>query len=158
MIFSHRRSAPRRGVAAVELAVLLPFITILLLGTWEVGRLIEVNQILSNSAREGARQACTGMLSNTQLQNIVLNYLTNAGIPTTHVTVTVSDLTTPGTDATSAAQLDQMQIKVTIPCEDVTYVPLDLVTNPSSTMTALAVWCSVRDKDYPTTVAAPPGY
>ena len=46
----------RRGVASVELAlVTLLFVVPLLLGIWEVGRLVQVQQIVSNSAREGAR-------------------------------------------------------------------------------------------------------
>ena len=56
-----RLPARRRGVAAVELAfVTMLFIVPLLFGLWEVGRLIQVQQIVSNSAREGARLAAQG--------------------------------------------------------------------------------------------------
>ncbi len=51
----------RRGVAAVELALLLPLILLLLMGLWEIGRAIDVQQLMSNAAREGGRQASTGM-------------------------------------------------------------------------------------------------
>ena len=97
---------------------------ILLLGTWEVSRLVEVSQILDNAAREGARQATTGLMSGTQVQQIVLNYLLNAGIPTTHATVTVSDLTSPGTDPTNANQMDQLQVSVSIPFSDVRWTDI----------------------------------
>ena len=51
-----RRVIRRPAVAAVELAfVLLFFLVPLVIGVWEVGRLIHVQQIVSNSAREGAR-------------------------------------------------------------------------------------------------------
>ena len=50
----------RRGVAAVEAALLLPLALLLMLGTWEVGRMVEVSQILNNAAREGGRSASTG--------------------------------------------------------------------------------------------------
>ena len=49
----------RRGVAAVEFAVCLPFILLMLVGLWEVGRMVEVQQLLNNSVREGGRQAST---------------------------------------------------------------------------------------------------
>jgi Flp pilus assembly protein TadG len=51
-----RRTPDRRGVAAVEFAfVTMLFIVPLIIGVWEVGRLIQVQQIVSNAAREGAR-------------------------------------------------------------------------------------------------------
>jgi Flp pilus assembly protein TadG len=53
-----RRTHPRRGVAAVEFAlVAMLFLVPLLIGVWEVGRLVQVQQIVSNAAREGARLA-----------------------------------------------------------------------------------------------------
>lgn len=57
--------APRRGVAAVEMAlVTMTFVVPLLIGVWEVGRLIQVQQIVANSAREGARMAAQGFTVN----------------------------------------------------------------------------------------------
>ena len=47
-------------MAAVEFAMILPVILTLLLGIWEVGRMIEIQQILYNAAREGGRQAAYG--------------------------------------------------------------------------------------------------
>ena len=85
----------RRGVAAVELAfVFLLFMIPLLIGIWEVGRLIQVQQIVSNSAREGARlsaQAYTINSTNTptqikvrtgtvNIQDAVYDYLYAAGL------------------------------------------------------------------------------
>src|SRR4051812_10728900 len=55
---NRRRTPARRGVAAVEFAfVTMLFVVPLILGVWEVGRLIQVQQIVSNAAREGARMA-----------------------------------------------------------------------------------------------------
>ena len=51
----------RGGSACVECAVCLLFLVPLLLGLWEVGRLVEVEQFLNNAVREGGRQASTGM-------------------------------------------------------------------------------------------------
>jgi Flp pilus assembly protein TadG len=51
-----RRTPARRGVAAVEFGfVTMLFVVPLIIGVWEVGRLIQVQQIVSNAAREGAR-------------------------------------------------------------------------------------------------------
>jgi Flp pilus assembly protein TadG len=75
VLLSNRLAYHRRGVAAVEFAFVLPFILILLLGMWEEGRAIQVNQILYNAAREGARQASTGVVTNSAAQQVVINYL-----------------------------------------------------------------------------------
>jgi Flp pilus assembly protein TadG len=148
----------RRGVAALEAALLVPLVLFLLLGVWEVGRMANVSQIINNAAREGARQAATGLLTNVQVQQAVLNYLNNAGIPTQNATVTVTDLTNSGTDATQATQMDQMQVTITLPFEDVSWTKLDLVTNASTQYTVQATWLSVKDQSYPTTLSAPPGF
>ena len=56
----------RRGVAAVELAfVTLMLVIPLLIGIWEVGRLVQVQQIVSNSAREGARLSAQAFTINS---------------------------------------------------------------------------------------------
>lgn len=55
-----RRRSPsrRRGTATVELAlVMLTVIIPLTLGLWEMGRYVQVQQSVANSAREGARMA-----------------------------------------------------------------------------------------------------
>src|SRR3954447_16616528 len=59
-----RVPSSRAGAAAVEFAVVLPLIFLLLLGTWEVARLVQVHAILSNAAREGARLAAQGQIIN----------------------------------------------------------------------------------------------
>jgi Flp pilus assembly protein TadG len=58
-----RRHPPARrsAVAAVETYVVITFILFpVMLGVWEVGRLVQVQQIVSNAAREGARVAAQG--------------------------------------------------------------------------------------------------
>ncbi len=110
MIFdSHRgiRKA-RQGIAAVETAILLPFLFILMFGIWEVGQLLHVNEYVNNSAREGGRLAATGNYSGSSVlgsstattttfdvQSAVGNYLQNCGltIPSTGVNITVTNET-----------------------------------------------------------------
>lgn len=50
----------RRGLATVELAVLLPPLLALLFGTLEIGYMARQSQALSHVAREAARVAATG--------------------------------------------------------------------------------------------------
>jgi Flp pilus assembly protein TadG len=153
-----RRSRARRGIAAVEAALVFPLMVTLLLGTWEVSRLVEVYQIVNNAVREGGRQAAAGQVSNSAVQQVVLNYMKNAGLPTTHATVTVSDLTTPGTDATNAAELDMIQITASIPFSDVRWLAAMLVTNSSTSVSVTSVWWSNNNQNYPTNISVPQAY
>jgi Flp pilus assembly protein TadG len=147
------RRTPRRrqGAAAVELAVTLPMLVTMLLGILEMGRVLEMQQLLGNAAREGGRQASTGLLTNAQVAQVVTAYLSESdlNLNTSHVNVTVSDLTNPGVDATQASQLDQLQVVVTIPYGDVSLVKTNLMFSPSTLLTASANWPSQVDKPYP---------
>jgi Flp pilus assembly protein TadG len=169
MVYRHLLRQRRRGLACVELALLLPFLLVMLLGIWEVGRLINVNQILSNSAREGARLAATGKHTSSQVTAEVQYYLYQAmrgqGMSDAAATqvkndavVTVVDLDNVGVDPTNATKLDRLHVTVTIPFNDVHWVALYLITNPTSTLFGEATWVSTRDQPFPTAVTAPAGF
>jgi Flp pilus assembly protein TadG len=149
MLHVPSRQRARRGTAIVEFAVLLPLIVALLFGIWEVGRLIEIQQLLSNAAREGGRQASIGQLSNAEVRQVVVTYLQKAGLSTGNVVVNVADVTSPGTDVTDAQQLDQLSVTVSIPVSDVRWLALDFFVAPGARLNAQAMWYCVRDKDYP---------
>jgi len=63
----------RLGQAAVELAVCLPLIILVLTGLLEVGRITQVSEVMWNSAREAARDASLGQ---DNLQTATTNLLT----------------------------------------------------------------------------------
>jgi Flp pilus assembly protein TadG len=152
------RRRERLGTATVEFAVLLPLVMTLMLGTWEIGRLVEVEQILNNAAREAGRRAASGQYTNAQVQQIALNYLSMAGLTTTNAAVTVTDLTHAGTDATAATELDQLQITVTIPFVNVRWASATLVTSASTVLSATNIWLSNNGQSYPSNITVPAGY
>ena len=114
-----KRAKGQRGVAAVELAVVLPLFGILLLGVLEVGGMARDHQALQNAAREGAR--LSAMPSNrmsgkssadatsirTKIQERVVAYLQNEKITvaTGDVTVDQAYLITIGTTNVNATQI-----------------------------------------------------
>jgi len=156
----HRGFQPRRGTAAVELAVVAPLVVGLLVGLLEVGQIVKVNQIVSNAAREGARTASTGVNTYADVQTTVANYLTNAGITNqSGLTVTVSDLTQgnlgPQFNPNTANWLDQLQITVALPYSNVQLVQTPIA--PGTVISAQAVWFSNQDQPYPTSITPPPG-
>jgi Flp pilus assembly protein TadG len=68
----------RNGTAAVEFAVCLPLLLLILFGLWEVGRMTEVQNVMWNAAREGARDASMGQDNLQSVANNVLTYLQSA--------------------------------------------------------------------------------
>jgi Flp pilus assembly protein TadG len=147
----------RRGVVAVEFALVLPILTTLVLGMWELGRFIEVQQILQNAAGVGGRQASTGSLTNYQVQQAVIDCLAAAGLPTANVNVDVRNLAAPETDVSQAGYLDRLQVVVTIPYSDVRWIS-GMFVSPSAQLRALAVWYSTKAQAYPTGIGVPPGF
>jgi Flp pilus assembly protein TadG len=148
----HRRHARRRGVAAVELALLVTFLLLpLLLGLWDVGRLVEVEQLVQNAAREGGRQASTGKRSVSDVQQAVVDYLARDGITLDPSAVTVTNLTDgtrtdprAGSSPQNALQLDHFEITVSVPINSVRWVLMDRFSG-ATTLTATADWYSMND-------------
>jgi Flp pilus assembly protein TadG len=119
-----RTIANRDGHAAVEAAFCLPLLLTFMLGMWEVGRMVEVYQILANAAREGARYAATGNLNDVDVtaamvQQNVRDYLTAAGLPSAAVSgaqiQVINQSSHIWTDPCNAQPMDDFQIVVTIP-------------------------------------------
>lgn len=143
----------RPGTACVELAVVLPILVTLLLGIWEVGRMVEATQIISNAAREGVRSAANGNVTPDQVDTTVKNYLAASGLDTTGYTVKVYNLTqnpTPAANASSddpnaAARLDHMRVYVTLPFNNVKWIFLNQLTSVN-TLSAQADWFVMRDE------------
>lgn len=66
----------RRAVAAVEMAIALPLLVLLLLGTIDLGQFVNVGQVVSNASRVGARKAsvkATKTVADVEAE--VINYL-----------------------------------------------------------------------------------
>ena len=85
-----------RGAAAVEFALLLPVIATLTFGMIDFGRMLWFQEVLVNATRTGARQ---GTLFNSgngqaQIQGFVAQSLTNGGVPTAGLNVTVNGIGT----------------------------------------------------------------
>ncbi|MBS0210647.1 MAG: pilus assembly protein [Planctomycetes bacterium] len=154
---ARRRAGARRGLAAVEAAFVMPFLVMLMLGVWEVGRMVEVNQILTNAVREGARVAAGGTTNNipvtvSMVQAQVQNYMTAAGLPSAAVTgstVTLTNLSSnTWTDPSDASPLDQYQVAVTIPSGSAFNSLRWALTSSITGMTSLTVstkWYSAND-------------
>jgi Flp pilus assembly protein TadG len=68
----------RNGAAAVEFACCLPLMLMILTGLWEVGRIVALMGVISNSAREAARDASLGQDNLSAVAARLLSYLQSA--------------------------------------------------------------------------------
>ena len=93
MLVRTLRGGRRRGAAAVETAMIMIPLTMLLFGVFEYGRLLMDWNLLNNAAREGCRYALVNntdpsVASNTQ--TAVTNFMAGRKSSFTNFTVTVS--------------------------------------------------------------------
>lgn len=102
------RRPARRGVAAIELAVVLPVLVVLIFGTIETCAVIFLRQTLCVAAYEGARVAIVPGATAENIQAQVLEILDQR-----HVVSPSIQIDPPGFD--SAPALTLVQVTVTAP-------------------------------------------
>jgi Flp pilus assembly protein TadG len=147
----------RNGTAAVELAVCLPFLLIIVMGIWEVGRMVQVQQLVANAAREGGRQASAGQQTSANLRQYVVNYLNMNGLTNVDLTmVSLTNITNASrSDPTTANQLDQFELTVTVPYSAIRYSTVAQIT-PTTKLSASSEWFSMRDSPLNVVATIPP--
>jgi Flp pilus assembly protein TadG len=105
----------RRGVAAVEFAIVAPLFFLLVIGIVEVGRAMMVQQLLINASRVGARRAITLSSSEQAVVDAVEEYATGVGVEGLSVEVSPD----PATAAAGAA----ITVDVEINYSEVSWLP-----------------------------------
>lgn len=55
------RRERRRGVAVLEMAIVLPILLVMVVGMYELSQLVRIRQVLDAAARDAARQASLGL-------------------------------------------------------------------------------------------------
>lgn len=114
-----RRKRGRKGAAVVEFAVVSPVLILLLLGIFESGRMVMVQQSLTTAAREGARAAIVEGTSTSAAIAVVESFLAGAGVSRSTVTVT------PNSTA-SVAHGQPITVSVSVPFAQVSWLPRPL--------------------------------
>ena len=78
----HHRDSNERGAAIVETALTLPVLLLVAVGIFEFGHAFQTWQVLTNSAREGARLAVIAGNTDGTVTTRVRDYLTAGGVST----------------------------------------------------------------------------
>jgi len=121
----------RRGAAAVEFAIVAPLFFLLVMGMIEYGRMVMVQQVITNASREGARRAVLDGATTAAVQSTVTNYMTSAKITSPTVTVTPN----PPSGAASGSPIT---VTVSIPFSQVSWLPTPMYLG-AKTLTATTV-------------------
>jgi len=128
----------RRGAAAVEFAIVAPVFLLLIFGLIEFGRLVMVQQVITNASREGARAGVLDGATTANVQSVVQDYLQTAAISGATVTVTP-------TPPSSAGFGQPVTVKVAIAFDSVSWMPSPFLLK-DATMTSTTV---MRRESYP---------
>jgi Flp pilus assembly protein TadG len=121
----------RRGASVVEFAIVAPVFFLLVFGMIEYGRMVMVQQVLTNATREGARRAVLDGATTDDIEDVVEEYLTNSSIDGGTVTVSPDP-------PSSAGSGDPVTVTVSIGFDQVSWLPSPFFLG-GKTMTAQSV-------------------
>jgi len=115
------RKTGRRGVSAVEFAIILPFLVVLIVGMVEVSRGMLVKETLSVAARHGCRAGIIPAATTADIQAAVDEVLKNNGLDPKDATVTVL-VNDKEADAGTAKRNDKVSVTVSVPTSKVAWL------------------------------------
>jgi len=152
------------------MAALMPLMLGLIVGVWEIGRFVQVQEIMNNAARTGARLASQATIYNSNgvytqiaitgsspnVTDTVTQYLEGAGLTNLSglsVTFTFLSGNTALTQPYQGVQNQQFQVSVSMPFSNVAWSSLGLV-NPS-TVGGSCVWQLMVDTPFTVSTTLP---
>ncbi|MGQ9576918.1 MAG: TadE/TadG family type IV pilus assembly protein [Thermoguttaceae bacterium] len=100
----------------MEFAVVAPLFFLLVFGMIEFGRMVMVQQIITNAAREGARIGVLDGATTSDVTTAVTNYLQNASVQGATVSVTPSP-------PSSAGYGEPVTVTVSVSFNQVSWLP-----------------------------------
>jgi len=108
----------RQGAAVVEFAIVAPLFVLLIFGMLEYGRMVMVQQVITNASREGARRAVLEGSTTADVTAVVNEFLDAAAVDSDDATVDVSP-----NPPESAGAGGAVTVTVTVPFSDVSWLP-----------------------------------
>ena len=105
------------------MAFVAPIFFMVILGIVEFGRAFMVAQLITNSARDGARKSCVSGSSNSTVTASINTFLQSTGIDPADVTITITvDNANAANEVANAVAGDECSVTVLVPFDKVSYV------------------------------------
>ena len=131
-----RRLRGQRGQAIIETALTLPIVLVLSISIFEFGRALQVWQLLTNAAREGARVAVLPGMTADEAKARTIQYMNagglgRAGLNLSSTVSVVADTIDMGTGPVNASR-----VTVSYPYQFMVLNPIMQLISPGSTVGA----------------------
>lgn len=108
----------RPGAAVVEFAIVAPLFFLLVFGMIEYGRMVMVQQVITNASREGARRAVLEGATTAEVIAAVEAFLDSGAVDSDSANVTLSP-----DPPENAGFGGAVTVTVTVPFKDVSWLP-----------------------------------
>ena len=110
----------RRGASLIEFSLVAPVFILLVMGIIELGRVLMVQHLMTNAARQGCRVGVIGGTSTQTISSKSLQALSTQGVPSVQASVQVND---GSADASTAKSGDEITVIVSVPMKTISWVP-----------------------------------
>ena len=115
------RGRRRRGAAFLEMALVLPILLSILLGIFEMGRVMLVTHVSTSAAREACRKAIIPGATQTEIIDIVNSYLDSGNISESGRVVSILDGEGNPATVSQILPLDPVVVQVEVPYSENTW-------------------------------------
>lgn len=136
------RGRARPGVAMVELASILPVLSLLAFATIEASRMCMVAQIMANAARDGCRVAVVASSANSDVTTRVNAALEAAGFSPSAIAAVTTTISP--SDVTTATSGSSITVTLSVPFGGVNWLPAPFFYSATTQVTGGAVMRSQR--------------
>jgi len=109
----------------------------MIFGMIEFGRVIMVEQVMTNASREGARVAVVDGSTSAGTKTVVSNYLSSAGI--SGATILVQNSSGTNVEPSTVGYGETITVKVTVPFSSVSWLPKPWFLSSSTELKASTV-------------------
>jgi len=123
----------RSGAAVVEFAIVAPLFVLLIFGMIEYGRMVMVQQVITNASREGARKAVLEGSTTSDVVDTVSEFLQSGALSSEDADISVSP-----DPPESAGAGGAVTVTVSMEFEDVSWLPTPMYLG-STTLEARTV-------------------
>lgn len=122
-----RRARSRRGLSAIEAAMVMPLFILLLFGLIEYGWIYLKSQEIANTARHGARLGILETATTAGVTTACDQLMTDAGLDGSGYTVVCAPA-----DVSAMAPGDTLTITVTVPYSNIELTGIPLIPVPAN--------------------------